>query len=193
MQTSTLPPPTQSKPDTTLRCVYRDDIRHEVLLLEWWKVITLDNEIQQTLCNSLHAPLAFCAHFAQPDILRFCVDDQGIWFAFWVVPLFAGGVQGLWIRQGYRKSRISADCFMRALTWGFSRYPVLLTTTTQPHVVRQLVRLGYSPPHHLPYFWNGVEGVSVQHQTRKHWQEREVCTDSSYRGSAIYGKCTERH
>ena len=135
--------PRRPQPDTTLRCLYANDIRHEVLLLDWWKQIMLAGDMDRTLALSLHAPLAFCAHFSQPDLLRFCIDDQGIWFAFWAEPILAGAVQGLWIRPTYRKSRVSVDCVLRALTWAFALYPVLLSTTIQPSIAHQL----HSPSH----------------------------------------------
>lgn len=179
----------RQKPDTTLRCIYSSDTRHEVLLLDWWRQITLAEDMDRTLALSLHAPLAFCAHFAQPDLLRFCIDEQGIWFAFWAEPLLAGAVQGLWIRPTYRKSRVSLDCLLRALSWAFDLYPVLLSTSIQPSIVRQLVYLGYTAPHHIPYLWPNAAECLIQHQTRQHWKDRKpLLQRDKYRGSLHRGR-----
>ena len=162
---------TKPKPDTTLRCIYQGDLHHELLLMNWWGQIAQADELEQTLCRSLHTPVAFCAHFSRPDLLRFCIDKQGIWFAFWVEPLLAGAVQGLWVRQTYRKSRVGADCLMRALDWGFSLYPLLISTTIQQKVADQLKRLGYTHPYPIPGLWPGNDSCMIQYQTREHWHD----------------------
>jgi hypothetical protein len=173
MQTSTVQA-TKRKPDTTLRCIYKGDLRHEILLMQWWQEIVVAGELEQTLCRSLHTPLAFCAHFSQPDLLRFCIDERGIWFAFWAEPLLAGGVQGLWARPTYRKSRVAVDCFLRALDWAFGLYPLLLSTTVQDKVARQLKYLGYTATYDIPGLWPGAEHCLVQYQTREHWNDWRI-------------------
>lgn len=164
--------PSKSKIDTTLRCAYAGDVRHEYLILKWWEQVTLADDMSQMLASSLHAIQPFLNFFMQPDRLRFAIDERGIWFAFWAEPIFLGAAIGVWARPGMRRTKVMLDCLMRAHDWAFKLYDPLISLTIQPRVASQLKRLGYSKECLIPNLWKGPQSGAciVQHQTRYGWE-----------------------
>lgn len=154
----------------TFRYIYAGNIRHETLLLQWWALLA-QGELEKVLHRSLHTPVAFCAYFCRPGMLRFCLDEHGIWFAFWAEPMMEGAGIGLWVRQDMRRKKISAEAVQRALSNAFKEYPILLATTTQQSVQRLAVIMGFIYQCELPGLMEARKVTYLLTQTAEQWAD----------------------
>lgn len=133
----------------------------DLLLAQLWARLQADNELAD-LYSDPEFPLSAIFEASTPprNELVYRVDDEGIWFAFWVTSVAGGAMVSVYVRPDRRADVQALVSFRRCLQFALRAYHVLLGITRETLLPLHR-RLGYSIAGCVPGILGGKDGYLV--------------------------------
>ena len=143
----------------------------DALMIHWYVKITNTGEKKNLM--GADTVLTFIKFFEGKDLVLKTNSELGIWFAAWYEPTFDGAFQGMWTDKSKRGTKTHLRAVEQAFEYGLSKWPILLGTTRQEHIIDEHVRLGYTVLGKIPKLWYG-DDVWLMYLTRESYMNRKV-------------------
>lgn len=153
---------------------YRSDVAFDAIMLQWYKELVMSGAIKDLFNFRARALSGFYASLQPPVHLLCRIDDNGLWYAAMVTPIFAGAEFDMWIRPDKRASKEWLESMFEALEFGFDRYGTLIGLTAHEDLLDAHKRLGYTIVGKVPNLWDGERDLWVMYVTKAAFEARSA-------------------
>ena len=146
------------------------DITQDLLVGQWFGVLTMTGEIATTFARSLHGLATFLSYFVTTATLYYKIDSGGIWAALWTEPILSGCSIGLWVRKGYRQSHEGLTSVEELCGHVLNTVPVIIGVTKYERLARSYESFGCQVLGRIPQIFD-YQGAWIVYLTREGFEQ----------------------